>query len=155
MKNEWIVLANASTARLFSRESDRHPLVPLVTLDHAASQQKTSALADDRMGHGSADSRPGGVAFEPRTSALRKEHAHFARELAQRLADGLASGACDRITLYASAPFLGELKAQLSPAAAKALRAAFAVDLTSFQHGELERRIAHELHALEHPGRSS
>ena len=154
MKNEWIVLANAAVARFYSRESDRHPLVPLVTLEHAASQRKTSDLADDRMGHGSADRRPGGVAFEPHTTALRKEHEHFAREVAQRLADGLASGACDRITLYASAPFLGELKAQLNPAAAKALRAAFDVDLTSFHHGELERRIAHELHALEHPGKA-
>lgn len=152
MKHEWIVLANASVARLFSRESDRHPLVPLVTLEHAASHRKTSDLADDRMGHGSADSRPGGVSFEPRTGALKKEHAQFARELAQRLADGLASGACDRISLYASSPFLGELKAQLSPAAAKALRAAFDVDLTSYQHGELERRIAHEMHTLAQPG---
>ena len=148
MKNEWILIANASVARLFSRASDSDPLLPLHSFEHAESRLKASELADDRLVHDSNDWRPGGVSFEPRLDPRRKQHLEFARELAQHLAEGLASGACERITLYASSPFLGELKGKLSPAAKKALRAAADVDLTSYGLRELEERIAHELQAL-------
>jgi protein required for attachment to host cells len=148
MKSEWILIANASVARLFSRESDSDPLLPLHRFEHAESRLKASELADDRLVHDSNDWRPGGVSFEPRMDVHRKQHLKFARELAQRLDQGLAGGDCCRITLYASNPFLGELKGQLSPAAKKALRAAVVVDLTSYGLGELEERIAHELQAL-------
>ena len=148
MKNEWILIANASVARLFSRDLDSDPLVPLHSFEHAESRLKASELADDRLGHDSTDRRPGGVSFEPRTDLHHKQHLKFARELAQRLDEGLAGGDCGRITLYASSPFLGELKGQLSPAAKKALRAAVVVDLTSYGLRELEERITHELQAL-------
>ena len=68
--------------------------------------------------------------------------------MAQRLDEGIVGGDCGRITLYASSPFLGELKGQLSPAAKKVLRATVVVDLTSYGLRELEERIAHELQAL-------
>ena len=110
------------------------------SFEHAESRLKASELADDRLGHDSTDGRPGGVSFEPRTDLHRKQHLKFARELAQRLDAGLAGGDCDRITLYASSPFLGELKGQLSPAAKKVLRAAADVDLTSYDLRELEER---------------
>ena len=148
MKNEWILVANASVARLFSRASDKGPLLPLHSFEHAESRLKASELADDRLVHDSNDWRPGGVSFEPRMDPRRKQHLKFARELAQRLDQGLAGGDCGRITLYASSPFLGELKGQLSPAAKKVLRAAVVVDLTSYGLRELEERIAHELRAL-------
>ena len=148
MKNEWILVANASVARLFSRESDKGPLLPLHSFEHAESRLKASELADDRLVHDSNDWRPGGVSFEPRMDPRRKQHLKFARELAQRLDQGLTGGDCGRITLYASSPFLGELKGQLSPAAKKVLRAAVVVDLTSYGLRELEERIAHELRAL-------
>ena len=122
MKNEWILIANASVARLFSRESDSGPLVPLHSFEHAESRLKASELADDRLGHDSTDGRPGGVSFEPRMDPRRKQHLKFARELAQRLDEGLAGGDCGRITLYASSPFLGELKGQLSPGEERAAR---------------------------------
>lgn len=148
MKNEWILVANASLARLFSRKSDSAALVLLHTFEHLESRLKASELADDRLGHDSTDRRYGGVSFEPRTDLHRKQHLQFARTLAQRLGEGLAGGDCGRITLYASSPFLGELKGQLSPAAKKALRAAADVDLTSYGLRELEERIAHELQAI-------
>ena len=148
MKNEWILIANASVARLFSRESDSDALLPLHSFEHPESRLKASELADDRLVHDSNDWRPGGVSFEPRMDPRRKQHLKFARELAQWLNQGLAGGDCDRITLYASNPFLGELKGQLSPAAKKALRAAVVVDLTSYGLRELEERITHELQAL-------
>ena len=84
MKVQWIVVANASLARLFRRDSPTDPLVPLTTMEH------------------------------PESSTL---------------------------WLFASSPFLGELKAQLSDAIDKRLQLALDSDLTSFGLAEIEQRL--------------
>lgn len=145
MKAELILIANASEARLFTRASDEEPLVPLVRLEHGGSRRKSSQLGDDRPGHASNDSRPGGVSFAPRIDPRRKQHLQFAEELSQRIDEELAAGRCDRVALFASCPFVGELKGRLSPAARKALRAAVDVDLTALPLEEVERRLPHAL----------
>ena len=45
-------------------------------------------------------------------------------------------------------PFLGEIKSHLSEQSMKALRAAIATDLTSFDAREIERRVDHALRPL-------
>ncbi len=147
MRAEWIVVADAASARFLRRESDADPLVALETIAHDESRQKPSALGDDRLGHGSGDRTPGGVSFAPRTDPKRREHEHFARQLAHRLEQALERGECERISLYAPPRFLGELKAALGPAASKALRVAIDVDLVRYGLDELESRIARALAA--------
>jgi protein required for attachment to host cells len=155
MTSEWILVADAASARFFRRDSDADPLVPLETIAHEASRQKPSALGDDRLGHGSRDRNPGGVSFAPRTDPKHREQEHFARQLAHRFAQAVERGECRRISIYAPAHFLGELKAALGQAASKALRVAIDVDLTRYGLDELERRIAHALAARAHPKASS
>lgn len=147
MKPEWILIADAASARLFRRESDVAPLVPIDTVKHDASRSKPSDLGDDRLGHGSADRSSAGVAFQPRTDPKRKEQNRFAAELARRLEQGLERRECARISLYAPARFLGELKAALSPAALDATRIALDIDLMAYGLDELERRIGRALAA--------
>ena len=122
MKVQWIVVANASLARLFRRDSPTDHLVPLATMEHPESRLKGSELADDRPGR-------------------RKEHQRFAREIAERLDTGLAAGEFSTVWLFASSPFLGELKAQLSDAVDKRLQLALDSDLTSFGLAEIEQRL--------------
>lgn len=143
MKPDLFLIANAGVARLFTRGSANDRLVPLSSLDHPEGHIKASDLGDDRLGHGSTDNRPGGVSFTPRTDPRRKEDLRFAHLLAQRIDQALASGECAHVRLYASNPFLGELKQALSPHARQALREAVDLDLTSFGVDEIERRIAH------------
>lgn len=152
MKSELIVVADSSEARLFTRDSDRDPLVPLATLLHPQSRQKPSELGGGRPGHGSSDSHPGGVNFEPRIDPRRKQHMAFAHELSQRIDALLAEGRHDRLTLFAASPFIGELKGQLRPASRKALRAAVDLDLMSLGSRELEQRMVVALaEAQPHP----
>ena len=75
MKRQWILLANASHARLLSRDSATDPLVPLATLEHPESRLKASQLADDRAGHEATDNSSGGNRYEPRSDVRRKEQA--------------------------------------------------------------------------------
>ena len=141
MKRQWILLANASHARLFSRDSTTDPLVPLATLEHPESRLKASQLADDRPGHEATDNSSGGNRYEPRSDVRRKEHQRFAREIAHRLDAGLAADEFSTLWLFASSPFLGELKAQLSEAVNKRVHLALDSDLTALGLAEIEQRL--------------
>lgn len=148
MTSKLILIANAGEALLFRRGAAAQPLELLATFEHAPSRYKGSALGDERAGHASADQRPGGVSFAPRIGAKRKEHLRFADELAGRLDGAIAAHPGEPLVLFASSPFLGELKARLGPATTRALRAAIDVDLSSFSNGELVRRIDTAFQAL-------
>ncbi|MGA0610796.1 host attachment protein [Caldimonas sp. KR1-144] len=147
MKSQLILIANAGEARLLRRSSSAEPMELLASLAHAPSRAKGSELGDERAGHASMDRRPGGVSFPPRATAKQKEHVRFADELAQRLDRELAAGQVDRVAVFASSPFLGELKRRLSDGARKALRVTVDTDLTSVPLGELEGRIGAQLRA--------
>lgn len=54
---------------------------------------------------------------------------------------GLDAGKFSTAWLFASSPFLGELKAQLSDAVDKCLQLALDSDLTSFGLAEIEQRL--------------
>ncbi len=149
-----VVIANASMARLFGRNSDTDALVPLATLQHPESRLKGSELGDDRPGHEATDNSSGGNRFEPRTDVRRHEHVRFAHQIAIDLDTRLAAGAFDTLWVLASSPFLGELKAQLSEPVAKRVQLALATDLTSFGLREIEDRVRSLRHDAEHAQRA-
>jgi protein required for attachment to host cells len=144
MKPDWILIANATRARLLQQQQGE-PMVVLESVVHPEGRMKISDLADDRVGHEAVDHSYGGASFEPRTDAKRKEHERFARELAQHLEHQALQGHFHSITVFASNPFLGEIKAQLGDATKRLMSGAHDLDLTSVGLVELERRIAHEL----------
>ena len=141
MKRQWILLANASHARLLSRDSVAEPLIPVETMEHPESRLKASQLSDDRPGREATDNSSGGNRYEPRCDVRRKEHQRFAREIAHRLDAGLADGAFSVLWLFASSPFLGELKSQLSDAVNKRVQHALDSDLTALGLSEIEQRL--------------
>ena len=132
MKPQWILVANASIARVLERDSADDPLRALATWQHPESRLKGSELRDDRPGHERSDPR-------------RKEHREFAREVARRLGEALDAGEYGALAIFASSPFLGELKHELGEAVARHTTHYGDVDLTSFGLSELEARIAREL----------
>jgi protein required for attachment to host cells len=141
MKTQWIIVANASLARLFKRDSPSDPLIALPTMEHRESRLKGSELTNDRAGHEATDHSSGGNRFEPRTDPHRKEHQRFAHEIAERLDTGLAEDAFKSLWICASDPFLGELKAALSDAVRHRLQHTVGSDFTSLGVDELERRL--------------
>jgi protein required for attachment to host cells len=150
MKQTWIVLANASRARILDREPESGRLEELADLVHPQSREKTSDLTSDREGHAQkAHGDPGhaGTAFQPRTEPRQKEHAVFAHEVSRHLEDAVAQGRCEALVLIASDPFLGELKSHLGHAATRVLGATIPRDLTSFSGHDLAHRVTE---ALEH-----
>lgn len=143
MKN-WLVVANASRARVLE-ESDRAGVyVHLTDLVHPQSRQKGTDLADDRPGHvpGTSAYGTGSTAFDPRTNAREREHDRFAREVATAVNHGIAARSCVGLVLVASNPFLGHLKEHLSEQAKKAILRSVAADYTALNERELAQRLA-------------
>ncbi len=149
MKHEWIVIANAARARVLELGPSR-PLVMLRTLEHPASRARSSELGDDRAGRELSGHGFGGAAFEPRVDAQSKERQHFARELAQWLEDAAHAHSYDAVHLFASSPFLGELKHALGPAASRLVAGTHDVDLTAVGLAELGDRIEQTLAGHRH-----
>ena len=143
-KPDWIVIANATRARILARERGE-PMAVVKTFSHPEGRGKVSDLADDRAGHGSSDHSWGGSAYPPRIDAKRKEHERFATELGAWLERAAEQDTYRSLALLASSPFLGELKAELGPAAQRLLTVTHDVDLTAVGPAELEKRILREL----------
>jgi protein required for attachment to host cells len=141
MKDQWILVANASVARLFRRGSVAEALCPMATMTHQESRLKAAELAEERPGREATDNSRGANRFEPRSDVRRKEHLRFAHEISERLDKGLAAGEFDSLLVFASNPFLGELRALLIKAVEKRVTLALNNDLTALGLAEIEARL--------------
>jgi protein required for attachment to host cells len=141
MKN-WLVVANASRARVLEESGAPGTFVHVADLLHPESRQKGTDLGGDRPGH--VDRIGHGLssgAYAPHTDPREREHDHFAREVATLLDDGIASGRCAGLLLVASNPFLGHLKAHLGEQARKAIVRTVSKDYTTLRDDELAERL--------------
>jgi protein required for attachment to host cells len=143
MKN-WLVVANASKARVLEESGKPGAYAHIADLVHPQSRQKGVDLADDRPGHvpGMSAHGTGSSAYDPRTDPREREHDRFARELAAVLNQGVAAGRCAGLVLVASNPFLGHLKGHLDARANGLLLRSVAADYTSLDERELAQRLA-------------
>lgn len=144
MDKTWILVADAARARCFERHARDHSLTELA--DFVFPQRK---LADEvgagdltgAAGKGHGRTGHAGTQFEPRTELHAKEHANFARQLANHLNTAVAEQRCKHLALISTQAMLGELKPCLSVAAQKALQRCVTSDLTHYQGPELKQRV--------------
>jgi protein required for attachment to host cells len=147
MKATWILIANASTARVFEKEADGK-LRLLDGFAHPDSRKPGSTLGSDRPGHIEGEGHGlGSASYQPRVDPKSWEHEKFAKELAAYLNAAVAAHRCERLYLIASNPFLGQIKAHLDAQTAKRLAGGIAADLTSFEGRELKARVDEALTA--------
>lgn len=144
MKPDWILIANASRARLLELEP-KDKVRELKSFEHPKGRSRVSDLTDDRAGYERTDRSFGAASFQPRTDPKQKEHVLFARELAEYLEREAQLGTFGSLSVLASNPFLGELKAELGAATKRVLGVVRNVDLTMVGKAELGRRVAQEL----------
>lgn len=142
MKKTWILVANGSLARIFSRTSANAALLPVETIHHPEGRLKGHELERDRHGRGNSDNSTSVTHFEARTSLRNKQRAAFARELAQRLDQGLADHEYAHLGIAASMPLLGALKGALGDAVQARLAWLHEADFTALDLGSLERRLS-------------
>lgn len=144
MKPEWILIANATHARVLAHERGS-PMVVLKSFEHPEGRSKISELTHDRMGREKSDQGMVGTAYQPHVDAKHKENLRFARELADYLEPHAQQDDFRSLAIFASSPFLGELKTELGSATTRLLTYLQDLDLTSFGLSEVERRVAQEM----------
>lgn len=157
MKN-WLVVANASQARVLEAAATAGPYQLVVELAHPESRQKGIELANDRPGRaegnvhtqGGGVHGPGGGLYEPRVDAHKREHERFAQEVAAVLNAGVADGRCAGLVIIAADPFLGQIKAKLSERASELVLRTLSKDYTALSEQALAKRMLEDgggLHA--------
>lgn len=145
MKSTWVLIANASKAHCFTREHANSPWTEVAEFDDAWGRAKGLDLSEDRAGYEAGGRVRAGAAFSPHVNPKTKEHESFARQLARFLNEAIAARRCESLVIFASNPFLGEIKSDLDEHARGALVRSLALDLTSFSGAELARRIEEHL----------
>ena len=113
MSTTWILVANASQAKLYTNSGPKKGLELLKELLHPESREKAANLVSDRPGHIQGHGNGHG-SYVPATDPKENEADRFALELARELEDGRTSNAYDRLIIAASSPFLGMLNGRLS-----------------------------------------
>lgn len=141
----WVLIANSARARSFVRDAENNAMRELCSFVHSESRLKGQALETDRGGRVQ-KSAGASSQFGHHTDLHRKEHAHFAKELAQYLEDSALAHRYPEVSVMAAKSFLGELRLHLGPATQKLLRACIPIDLTMYEAGDLEHRVAQALH---------
>jgi protein required for attachment to host cells len=143
VKRNWLVVANASRARVLEEADLDGHYTHVADLVHPQSRLKGGQLAGDRPGHVEGIGHGlGSAAYLPRTNPRTREHDRFAREVAARLNEGVAGGRCAGLTLVASDPFLGQLKSHLGEQTRKLLLRTVAADYTALRDDALLAKLA-------------
>ncbi len=110
MSITWIMVANASQAKIFVNHGPNKGLQFIKEMVHPESREKTSNLVSDRSG---SRTGTGHGALQQATDPKHHEAEHFAQEVSRELDDGRIRNAYDRLVLVASAPFVGLLNSHL------------------------------------------
>ena len=113
MTTSWILVANASTARIFSNNGPKKGLKLVKELNHPESRQKSSDLVTDRPGHMQGFGNGHG-SRQPATTPKEYEIEKFAQEIAKELDHGRTTNDFERLIVVASSPFIGTLNGRLS-----------------------------------------
>lgn len=123
----WIVVADASQARVLANDGPNHGL----TVERQLAQEvkrSRDVLADrpgavtDRMGYAKHATSP--------PDQVRVQKRRFAREIAHTLEDARKRNEFERLYLIAPPQMLGDLRGELSPELAKMVAGALDRDLT-------------------------
>ena len=139
-QKHWIVVANASQARLFERSSLTQALVELTAWQHPESRMSASETERAPLGQ----SLAGRSGLAPRSDLKQHHRSDFAKNLAAYFHEAVLNHRMDRLALVVSNPFMGELMAHLDAPVQKVIVARHVLDLTSLSLTELDHRLRHE-----------
>lgn len=109
MSITWIMVANASYAKLFANTGPHKGLQLLKEIAHPESREKAAELVSDRVGN-----FQGSGSYAQPTDPKLHEAERFAQQISHELETGRVGNAYEKLILIASAPFLGLINARLT-----------------------------------------
>jgi protein required for attachment to host cells len=109
----WIVVADSSTATVYSGDAALDDLRAIHRLEHPASRLAARDLVTDDRGRTQAFGGGARSATDPHHTPHEVEVQAFAHEIAQHLRKGLVEHAYEGLVLVAPPAFLGRLKLEI------------------------------------------
>ncbi len=137
----WVLVANASLAKLYEHMGPNKGLKLVKELIHPESRLKNSELVTDRAGSMATVGNGQGA---KQAQTLPKEHEAkvFAQELAQELYKGRTHNAYGRAIVFAPPSFMGILNGVLDSPTAQMITDRFEKDYTKSPEPQLRERLA-------------
>ncbi|MEJ2061306.1 MAG: host attachment protein [Gammaproteobacteria bacterium] len=108
--NTWILVADASRARVFRAESPTGGLIEIEDFTHPEARSHDQELTSDLPGRAFDSMGANRHAMEQQTEPKKEEALVFARELGARLEAACESGDYDKLYVIAAPAFLGMLR---------------------------------------------
>lgn len=140
MSTTWILVANASTARLYANHGAKKGIQLVKELSHPESRAKASNLVADRPGHNPGAGNGHG-SFVPATDPKHNEAERFALELAREMDQGRTANSYQRAILVAAPAFMGLLKGNLDHQVSKLVSESVEKDYTKATEKELSGHL--------------
>ena len=113
MSYHWLLIADASRARVIAADERLNIVAPIEDLVHPASRLHTHELLSDDRGRSRAGPEGPHSAFDGESDRTDTEHDAFAREVAHLCEEGLDRGDYERLIIVAPPRFLGLLRRHL------------------------------------------
>lgn len=136
----WILVANASLAKLYANMGPNKGLTLVKEMIHPESRQKNSDLVTDRAGSMPGVGNGSGSKI-PQTTPKEHEAKVFAQEIAQELYRGRATNAFARAIVCAPPAFMGMLNGVLDSPTAQLITDRFEKDYTKASEPVLRERL--------------
>ena len=137
----WILVANASLARLYENLGPNKGLRLVKELIHPESRRKNSELVTDRAGSMASGSAAHGSA-QPQTMPKAHEAKLFAHEIAHEFYKGRTRNAFERAIVFAPPAFMGLLNHVIDSPTAQLISDRFEKDYTKSPEPQLRERLA-------------
>ncbi|BBD77380.1 host attachment protein [Hydrogenophilus thermoluteolus] len=144
MKKTWVVVANASTAKIYQALNAKGELALITTLSHPESRLRNQDLVTDKQ----KEHHNGGAATPhdgERISPKAVEAQRFAHEIAAYLKEGRVQQQFERLIVAAAPQFKGVLIAALDAATAKLVEKSIDKDYTQEDERTLGERLAESI----------
>ena len=138
--NTWVLVANASEARIFGTDRIGEAMECMKEFSHPESRGKGSELASDRPGHYQSKGTGHGAFVEP-SDPKEYEADRFASELAKELDKGRNDNAYRKLVVVAAPHFYGLLNNHMNKHTRAMVVNDIQKDLTDCEPRELPTRL--------------
>lgn len=136
MSKTWILVSNASEARIFFRNGIRNELTLVKELTHPESRMKNAELSSDRAGYMKGVGNGHG-SKNPQSEPKQNEAQFFAQQLAHELNQGRCSQQFENLVLIAPPAFMGLLNEKMDEQTGKLVGSRLNKDYTQITAKEL------------------
>ncbi|MDD3529876.1 MAG: host attachment protein [Gallionellaceae bacterium] len=140
MSTTWIMVANASHAKLFSNKGPNKGLELIKELEHPESREKAAELVSDRIGN-----YAGSGSYAQPTDPKEHEAERFALQIAQELEQGRVNNAYEKLVVVTSAHFMGLLNNRISQQVKNRISESINKDYTHLPVKELSGHLANHV----------